>query len=271
MPTSLWKATNYKTSIPSFINTYIREYDLSKANINSLLYMGRITQEEHTQFLSMDKQEREIKIGLWIKKDKSVYKDIQSGIIEAKRQLVLANGIEDFDVVSIKNDAMFIVGKELHSTEFPPFKFNVKNIYTVYLQAAELEIYYGDYVDPNTGLVNTSLDVKGISDEMLMLHQGGMLDLICDVCYKLQREDIKDTMQWISEIYQLYITRSLPKQYYRSFDSFSGYIISTVTQKVSLSEIDDTMIPCVDINRNLLILRDIMGIISSIYHSKIRR
>ena len=74
MPTSLWKSVNYKTPIKYFVNTYIREYDLSKANINALLYTGRITQEEHATYLSMDKQEREVKIGLWIKKDKSVYK-----------------------------------------------------------------------------------------------------------------------------------------------------------------------------------------------------
>lgn len=270
MPTSLWKSVNYKTPIKYFVNTYIREYDLSKANINALLYTGRITQEEHATYLSMDKQEREVKIGLWIKKDKSVYKDIQSGIIEAKRRLVFANSIDDFDVVSVKNDAMFIVGKELSQTEFPPFKFNLKNVFTVYLQAEELEIYYGDFVDPVSGMINTNLDVKGMSDEALMRHRGGMLDLVCDICFKLQREDIRETMQWISEIYRLYVTRQLPKEYYRNFDAFSGYTINTFVSSMSLGEIDDTMINCVDINRNLLILRDLIGIVADIYHRRVR-
>jgi len=267
MPTNLWKAINYKTPIKYFVNTYIREYDLSKANINSLFYMGRISQEELNELMALPKQEREVKIGLWVKKDKSVYKAIQDGIIEATRRLVYANDIEDFDVVSIKNDAMFIVGKELSYTEFPPFKFNVKKIYTVYLQLQDLEIYYGDSVDPVTGYVNTNLDVKGISDEALMLHQGGMLDLICDACYKLQREDISETMSWISDIYKAYVNRELPKQYYRNFDAFSGYTINTFIRSTSLSEIDDSMIPIVDINRNLSILRNLMGIIANIYHT----
>lgn len=268
MPTSLWRSVNYKTPIRYFVNTYIREYDLSKANINALLYMGRITQEERDSYLAMDKQEREVKIGLWIKRDKTVYKDIQSGIIEAKRRLVRANDIEDFDVVSVKNDAMFIVGKDLLHTEFPPFKFALKNVYTMYIQLADLEVYYGDTVNPITGMVNTTIDVKGISDQALALHQGGMLDLVCDACYRLQREDIRDTMRWISQMYQAYIDRALPKEYYRSFDSFSGYVIKTFVQTMSLGEIDDSMIQYVDINRNLLVLRDLMSIVSDIYHRR---
>ena len=271
MPTSLWKSVNYKTPVKYYLNTYIREYDLSKANISSLFYMGRITQEELNNYLAMDKQEREVDIGLWIKRDKTVYKDIQTGIIEAKRRLVRANDIEDFDVVSVKNDAMFIVGKDLPQTVFPPyFKFVVKNVYTMFMQLVDLEIYYGDLVDPIANTVNTNIDVKGISDSNLLLHRGGMLDLICDACYKLQREDIRDTMRWISEMYQAYIERRLPKEYYRSFDSFSGYMIKTFVQTVSLGEIDETMIQYVDINRNLLIFRDLMAIISDVYHRRNR-
>ena len=44
---------------------------------------------------------------------------------------------EDFEVVSVKNDAMFIAGRDLVSIVFPPFEFKVKNVYTVYLQAAD--------------------------------------------------------------------------------------------------------------------------------------
>lgn len=265
MPSGLWRSINYKTPIRYFVNTYIREYDLSKANVNALFYTGHITQEERDYYLAMDKPEREAKIGLWIRRDRSVYKSIQTGIIEAKRRLVYANDIEDIDVVSVRNDAMFIVGKDLLHTEFPPFKFALKNIYTMYIQLADLEIYYGDSVDPISGMVNTTIDVKGIKDQMLQLHQGGMLDLVCDACYRLQREDIRDTMRWISHMYQLYIDRALPKEYYRSFDSFSGYTIKTFVQTMSLSEIDNNMVQFIDINRNLSILRDLMSIISDIY------
>lgn len=269
MPTNLWRSMNYKTPVKYFVNTYIREYDLSKANISALFFAGRTTQEDYLTYLNMDKRERETKIGLWIKKDPSVYKDIQKGIIEAKRRLSYANDIEDFEVVSIKNDAMFIVGKELSQIVFPPFEFKVKNKYTVYLQLANLEIYYGDFVNPQTGVVETVIDVKGIPDDTLVYHQGGMLDLICDVCYKIQREDIEETVKWLGEMYQSFLLRKLPKQYYRNFDSYSGFTINTFLRSVSVSEIADDMIDAVDINRNLSILRDLMMIVVDIYNRQI--
>lgn len=271
MASSLWRSVNYKTPVRYYVNTFIREYDLSKANINSLLYKDRISLEEHKHYLEMQKQDREKAIGLWIKKDPSVYKDIQSGIIEAKRRLVYANNIEDYEVVSVKNDAMFIVGKDLHETEFPPFKFNLKNVYAVYTQLQELEVYYGDYVEPSTGIIKTNIDVKGISDNALLKHQGGMFEVICDACYKLQRENIRDTMNWISNLYVLYINRQLPKNYYREFNSESMFRIYTLARQMSLEEIDDSMVNIIDINRNLLILRDLMSIIADIYHSSIKR
>lgn len=271
MPSSLWRSVNYKTPIKYFVNTYIREYDLSKANINSLLYTGRITQEELQNYLVMDKQDRERSIGLWIREDSSIYKDIQKGIIEAKRKLVYSNNIEDYEIVSVKNDAMFIVGRELHNTEFPPFKFNMKNVFSVYLQLQELEVYYGDFVDPMSGIVKTNIDVKGISDNVLLKHQGGMFDLICDACYRLQRENIKDTMSWISDFYEAFINRRLDKNYYREFNSISNYRINTFTQYMTLDIIEDSLIPIVDINRNLLIIRDLMSIISDIYRNNIKR
>lgn len=265
MSTDLWKSINYKTPIIYLINTYIREYDLSKANISALLFTGRISAEEHASYLTMDKRNREAQIGLMIQKDSSIYQDIQKGIIEAKRRLVFANEIEDFDVVSVKNDAMFISGKNLQYTEFPPFKFSLKNTYTIFMRLQDLEVYYGDSVDFNTGMIKTNIDVKGIPDKTLSLHSGGILDLICDVCYKLQRENIVDTMTWLGNMFQDFISRKLPKEFYRNFDPFSGYTLNTFTRSVSLGEIDDTMINVVDINRNLLILRDLMGIVMDIY------
>ena len=70
-------------------------------------------------------------------------------------------------------------------------------------------------------------------------------------------------------MYEAFITRSLPKQYYRNFDSFSGYTINTFYRVASLSEIDDSMIKVVDINRNLLILRDLMSIVSDLYRRSV--
>ena len=40
MTSSLWRNINYKTPIKYYINTYIREYDLSKMTYKDLTYSG---------------------------------------------------------------------------------------------------------------------------------------------------------------------------------------------------------------------------------------
>ncbi len=270
MASGLWRNINYKTPVKYYINTYIREYDLSKANINALLYQGRISKSEYNNFYNMDKKEREVAIGKMISKDRTIYQDIQTGIKEAKRKLFLTNDIEDLDIVSIKNDAVFIVGKYLQQTEFPPFKFIVKNEYNIFFQLQELEIYYSDTIDKN-GYIMVNIDVKGIGDDNLILHQNGMLDMICEVCRRLQRETIDETMSYVSMMYNKFINRELSKDYYRNFDSFSMYQIPTFMQSIQIPDITEEMKYAVDINRNLSIMRNLVGIISDIYRQKKRR
>ena len=270
MNIDIWKNINYKTPAKYFINTYIREYDISKANINALLYCGRLSKEEYVNYAIQDKRDREVQIGLLIKRDKSVYRDIQRGILEAKKRLVLSNNLDETRIVSIKNDAIFVNGEILKYTEFSPFTFIIKNTYTIFLSLQNLEVYYFDFLNQSTGDIDTTIDIKGIPDKTLRYHSGGMLDLICDLCYKLQRERIGDTMKWICHMYELFIKRQLPKQYYRNLDSSSQYIINTSVHYISLDNIDDSMIAVVDINRNLSLLRDMIHIVSNIYRIQCR-
>ena len=77
MPSDLWQRVNYKTNVKHLENQYIYEYDLSKANINSLLYTKRIDKDKYEYYMSLDKLQREREIGLWIRSDNSIYKYIQ--------------------------------------------------------------------------------------------------------------------------------------------------------------------------------------------------
>ena len=88
---------------------------------------------------------------------------------------------------------------------------------------------------------------------------------------KLQREKIEDTMNYISIMYNKFINRELRKEYYRNFDAFSMYVIPTFSRSVQLPDISEEMKYAVDINRNLSIMRNLVGIVSEIYRQKIRR
>lgn len=254
----LYENMNYLSTYPFVINNYIREYDLSAANINALYTNGYFDKSTYNLFKSYDKKKREVEIGLLIKRDSRVYEIISSGIINAKKLLFESNNIQDNEVLTIKNDAVFIISKELVNTVFGNYEFKCKNLYNTYLRILDLEIYYRDSLNSD----DIFFDIKGISDDKLYLHTA-MVSLISEVCYRVQRYDKSDNIRFIMNIYENFLHRRLPIEYYRNLDSFSKYTIINNIGIYSLDNISNDMINIISIDRNLSILRELIWIISS--------
>lgn len=254
----LYENMNYLSTYPFIINNYIREYDLSAANINALYTNGYFDKSTYDLFKSYDKKKREVEIGLLIKRDSRVYEIISSGIINAKKLLFESNNIQDNEVLTIKNDAVFIISKELVNTVFGNYEFKCKNLYNTYLRILDLEIYYRDSLNSD----DIFFDIKGISDDKLYLHTA-MVSLISEVCYRVQRYDKSDNIRFIMNIYENFLHRRLPIEYYRNLDSFSKYTIINNIGIYSLDNISNDMINIISIDRNLSILRELIWIISS--------
>lgn len=254
----LYENMNYLSTYPFIINNYIREYDLSAANINALYTNGYFDKSTYDLFKSYDKKKREIEIGLLIKRDSRVYEIISSEIINAKKLLFESNNIQDNEVLTIKNDAVFIISKELVNTVFGNYEFKCKNLYNTYLRILDLEIYYRDSLNSD----DIFFDIKGISDDKMYLHTA-MVSLISEVCYRVQRYDKSDNIRFIMNIYENFLHRRLPIEYYRNLDSFSKYTIINNIGIYSLDNISNDMINIINIDRNLSILRELIWIISS--------
>ena len=254
----LYENMNYLSTYPFIINNYIREYDLSAANINALYTNGYFDKSTYDLFKSYDKKKREVEIGLLIKRDSRVYEIISSGIINAKKLLFESNNIQDNEVLTIKNDAVFIISKELVNTVFGNYEFKCKNLYNTYLRILDLEIYYRDSLNSD----DIFFDIKGIYDDKLYLHTA-MVSLISEVCYRVQRYDKSDNIRFIMNIYENFLYRRLPIEYYRNLDSFSKYTIINNIGIYSLDNISNDMINIISIDRNLSILRELIWIISS--------
>lgn len=266
---NLYNKMDYIMAPKYSINRKIREYDLSKANISALLWTGRISESEYNQYLVMDKNTRERLIGLAIGKDKSIYDSIQEGIIYAKKQLFETNGLEDKNIVSIHNDAVFVRSNNpLPNVQFGPFIFNIKNQYTTYMRLDKLEVYF--IAEEKMGEVSIKIDIKGLGDNVIESHRNGMMDVISKVCYFLECGNIVEAIEYMNITYRDFAYRQLPLTFYRSFDNDNAYVFNTPSQVIKIpNELgnDPSLVRSVDISRNLFIMRELMYIIQDVARS----
>jgi hypothetical protein len=95
------------------------------------------------------------------------------------------------------------------------------------------------------------IDVKGISDEKLKLHEDYMLDIINKFFKSMEKKSIDKTISMMRRFIDKYKARELPLNYYRRFDSFSEFqvIIDQDFYDENNISVDD-----IDIGYNLLIL-----------------
>ena len=84
----------------------------------------------------------------------------------------------------------------------------------------------------------------------------------------IQHGNDYQVIQYLMDVYEKYINRVLPINYYRSFDSSSTFSVQTQTLNFHTDLADETMVGYLNIDRNLSILRDLLSIVSDIYHAK---
>ena len=259
----LLSSPNYKSEYNLILNSFIHEYDISKANINALLSRGVIDKSTYDNLYNSDKAIREKTVGLMIRKDPNIYKEIQHGIMDAKYQLITTNFIEPEDIICIKNDAVF-VKKKLEYTTFGLMDFKLKNTYTVFAKINRYEFYY--YFNSYNG--EEKLDVKGISDNKIIIHKEYFMDFLLALFNTLQTDGIISAVNIIQNFSLAYIRKELPIEYYRKFNSESNFDI--IHGNEIWSTINATDINLIDIRFNYEILRDLYGLLMSYYFKKVK-
>ena len=99
LASTLYTKSIYLAPIDYIINTSITEYDISKANINILLYLGKISQQQYDYYYNLPKGKREIAVGM-LQKDPNMALALKQGLVEFKKKFFEANAIEDYEVLS---------------------------------------------------------------------------------------------------------------------------------------------------------------------------
>lgn len=258
------KTQNYNSGYTLILNSFIREYDLSKANINALYSRGVISKDKYDQLYNSDKYIREKTVGLMIREDKNIHTEIQKGIIDAKYHLITENNIELEDIVSIKNDAVFVKNKSLDYTKFGLMDFKLKNTYTIFAKIKRYEFYY--YYNPFNQ--EEKLDVKGINDEKMIIHKDHFLDFLLALFNTLQTDGIINAVNMLQSFSIAYIRRELDPNYYRKFNSESNFDLiyeGNLWSSIYVSDIN-----LIDIRYNYEILRDLYGLLLSYYFKQVK-
>ena len=268
MISELYKKINYKSDTPYIISRYIREYDISKANINILYSLKLISEQEYRYLYNANRMERQIRVGLLQQQYPEITKALQEGIIEAKKNFFISNNIQDHQVLAIKNDAIFLIDKIALNTKFGMVEFMNKNTYTSYykLPYNNIELFY--YIDMANGV--EKLDVKGIKEETLLLHENYFLEFLKVLFCSAETEPIEDVINLLVTFYENYLNLNLDINYYREFNSESCIRLKKMSKLYSFKA--DFLEEChkeyIDICYNLNILRHLHQIYSGLLFSR---
>lgn len=213
---TMYRKSNYLCPL-TFVQNRIIEYDLKAANISALRASGKVKDEILDKLLITDKLEREIIVGKMRRRNHNFTKIIQRGITRAKEKLFEANLIQDSEILSIKNDAVFIIGRKLKHTKFGPYEFVAKNVYSLYLIIDKTEFYYDRR--------HKSVDIKGVNDAVVgeQDHQDGMIQFFVKVFGYLIQDRRQDLRKYLIQFSDDYKAKRLPVQYYRELNSTNVY------------------------------------------------
>lgn len=261
----MWRQKNYTTSDNYIISNHIYEYDIRKANINIMYTKGYIDKEMYQRLLEAPRETRQVEIGYLLRSKPELNQLYADAIADYKRRLFEANNIQEEEIVSIKNDAVFIRGRLLTNTIFDErVEFRLRNTYTSFMKLpASLELYYAENKVNST----VNIDVKGINDKFLPLHFSyGFGDLLIDILRSLESGDIEDTINIWREIYNGYMNGSIEREVYREFNYISQFKINTKYSTFYINYLGDLpKFGQLDIQYNQMILLELYKYILEIY------
>ena len=251
----------------------IREYDISKANINVLLYKGIINSTQYEYIKSLPRMDRQYLIGNMCK-NSDIQKALSDGIIEFKKRFFESNSIDPNRVLSIKNDAVFLMDIVPRFTKFDNVEFLCKNHYTMYMKIFDLELYY--YL--NRVNQEEKLDIKGISDEKITkYHSNYMVDFLLYLFEVLSTQGVQDAILVLKGFYDNYINYNLDIGYYRELNSMSIFrmnigisnvLANMTSSSIGLEYVDDKYKRNLNISYNLNILRVIWSYLGTMHYDK---
>lgn len=270
MTSTLWSKKFYTAPIDYITSSFIREYDISKADISIFLSKGVITQEQFNFLARIPGYNRNVQMGLLQQERPELKKVLSKGIEDVRKAFFEANDIQDHEVLSIKNDAIFIINKVPEVTNFGIVNFKNKNVYTSFYKLPRKfnkEFYY--YL--NQANNEEKLDIKGMGAEEQALHVNYMTEFLLVLFNSIELFPLDDAINLLQTFYNQYINRELDIGYYRRYDQISGFDTNIQTpilqHKYNIKHLSQEHREMIDISYNAQIIIEFYKMVANMYFS----
>lgn len=210
---SLHERTLYTNKAIRFIaGEGVIEYDIRSAGFNICKQFELLPEKKLQELEGMDKKERHVAIGKLQRADKTLSEKLKEGFAKCREAFFKYNEVTDDDILSIKKDAIFIIGKRYEHLKFGKYiEFVPKHVFHSYIYLNDCEFYIGE----------DELACKGIKDELLPLHKDYMLDLITEYVNLLRLGNESSQLDFIKEVASAYRGKRLQMGYYRELNNQS--------------------------------------------------
>ena len=201
----MWERdTTLNTNIHYLFNREIYEYDMKEAGFSLIQEYGLLPSKVINSMKQSTKDARKIKIGVMERTNKELVEKKKEAFVEARKNFITSNDLSVNDIISVKKDAIFTC-KRCNETNFGKYiEFRPKNQYTSYIHIAGIEIYFND----------DNVDIKGISDAKLEMHEEYMVSFIKDYCKKMESDSPEKVIAFTRRFIDKYKARELETGYY---------------------------------------------------------
>lgn len=227
----------------------IQEWDIAKGNVSIMKEFNMLKDTKKLEWISnLPKDKRNVYVGDKLLKTGEISaKELENNFDIMVKKFIELNGLDpDYDIISIKRDAVFVVNKEIR---FPQMSENVvfrpKMTAHAFILLNGIELYFSD----------DDVEIKGLSkniDDIKALHKEGMLRFLRDVVEIVEShpDNPRDLYKYLHEYISAYKRKELTFDNYREFNPQSKYVCSIDGSFLSSDEMDDDLFEFIDISYN---------------------
>lgn len=211
--TALYTKHNYINRAIDVLLYPVYEYDMRDGGFSIIKEFGLLPPSSIKVLSQMNKFDRHVAVGKEVGANRDLSIDLMDGFVEARRAFFVKNDLDARSVLSIKKDAVFVIGRKCKEVNFGKYiKFALKNSYTSYYRVNNIELYYSSK--------SRILDVKNLGKESFILTHPLLKEVSKILFYYENNKSL--VFKKLQQLRLDYLNRKFPISYYRELNS-EGY------------------------------------------------